>query len=152
MRAVNIEWDTDGDQEILESLPKEVQMPIDVRRDEIGDYLSDTYGYCHFGYQVLPNDGIEETGIDASWLLPEDVRWRAFRLHSPAELADTCRTLYGDCRVDRIKGMSHAPYPAIAIFAVSDDGEWGRCLGTAEMLESRWKAMLESLGKEAGHA
>lgn len=52
MKAVNIMWDTDGDKEILNELPKEIELPQDIDADEIGDYLSDETGYCHFGYQL----------------------------------------------------------------------------------------------------
>ena len=52
MKAVNIMWDTDGDKDILNELPKEMELPQDIDTDEIGDYLSDETGYCHFGYQL----------------------------------------------------------------------------------------------------
>ena len=52
MKAVNIMWDTDGDKEILNELPKEIELPQDIDADEIEDYLSDETGYCHFGYQL----------------------------------------------------------------------------------------------------
>ena len=52
MKAVNIMWDTDGDKEIFNELPKEIELPQDIDADEIGDYLSDETGYCHFGYQL----------------------------------------------------------------------------------------------------
>lgn len=52
MKAVNIMWDTDGDKDILNELPKEMELPQDIDADEIGDYLSDETGYCHFGYQL----------------------------------------------------------------------------------------------------
>ena len=45
--AVNIEWDTDGEDDSPYDLPTEVKMPRDYDRDsEVADYLSDTYGYC----------------------------------------------------------------------------------------------------------
>lgn len=52
MRAFNIEWDTDGDNEILESLPKEIEIPDGMTEDEISEYLSDITGFCHKGYQT----------------------------------------------------------------------------------------------------
>ena len=33
MKAVNIEWDTDGDKEVLESLPTEIEIPEHVVSD-----------------------------------------------------------------------------------------------------------------------
>lgn len=51
----NIEWDADGDEEILESLPKEVYIPLTVDYDDvdaIANYLSDTYSFCVFGWKM----------------------------------------------------------------------------------------------------
>ena len=55
--VTNIEWDTDGDQKILDTLPKEVVLPekfdlenyLDKDRllDDVSDWLSAEYGYCH---------------------------------------------------------------------------------------------------------
>ena len=61
MKITNIKWDTDGDMKILKSLPKEIDITdeFDVNDyeddedkllDDISDWLSDTYGYCHFGF------------------------------------------------------------------------------------------------------
>ena len=53
MKAVNIQWDTDGDQELFDSLPSEIKIPESLTdEDEIADYLSDQTGFCHFGYQI----------------------------------------------------------------------------------------------------
>ena len=55
MKAVNIEWDTDGDMTLLESLPKEIEIPEDIEdedEDEISDYLTDETGFCHFGFEI----------------------------------------------------------------------------------------------------
>lgn len=55
MKAVNIAWDTDGNPEPLESLPNEIEIPKEVAdegEDAISDYLSDTTGFCHFGYDL----------------------------------------------------------------------------------------------------
>lgn len=67
-KVTDIKWDLSGDgltkaeqSEILEALPKEVQVTIsnndveDLDDDNeidfyISEYLSDTYGYCHEGY------------------------------------------------------------------------------------------------------
>ena len=73
MRAVNIKWDvTDGAEditkedidEILLTLPTEVEIPdnlIDDDKDfdedyyysDISDWLSDEYGFCHFGFELV---------------------------------------------------------------------------------------------------
>ena len=53
MKAINIIWDTDGE-EI--NLPNEIEIPDWVDKeddDEISDYLSDTTGFCHFGFELV---------------------------------------------------------------------------------------------------
>lgn len=60
--VTNIEWDTDGDQKILDTLPKEVVLPekfdledyLDKDRllDDVSDWLSEKLGYCHFGFRL----------------------------------------------------------------------------------------------------
>ena len=60
--ATEIEWDTDGDQEILDLLPKRVILPeefciddyLDTERllDDVSDWLSAEYEYCHFGFRL----------------------------------------------------------------------------------------------------
>ena len=56
MLATEIKWDTDGDTEDLASLPTEVEIPQDIADqdddDAISDWLSDTFGYCHFGFGI----------------------------------------------------------------------------------------------------
>ena len=60
MRAINIEWDiTDDDltkeeqEDVLAELPTEVEIPDDLEdEDEISDWLSDEYGYCHNGFEI----------------------------------------------------------------------------------------------------
>ena len=56
MLATEIKWDTDGDTEELASLSTEVEIPQDIADqdddDAISDWLSDTFGYCHFGFGI----------------------------------------------------------------------------------------------------
>ena len=63
MKVVKIKWDTDGDMKMLKSLPKEIDISdeFDVKDyeddqdqllDDISDWLSNTYGYCHFGFEI----------------------------------------------------------------------------------------------------
>lgn len=63
MKVVKIKWDMDGDKELLKTLPKEIDISneFDVKDyeddeeqllDDISDWLSDTYGYCHFGFEI----------------------------------------------------------------------------------------------------
>ena len=64
--ATDIEWDTDGDQEVLDMLPKRVVLPeqfnlekyLDKDRllDDISDWLSDEYEYCHSGFHLEFDD------------------------------------------------------------------------------------------------
>lgn len=63
-KLINIQWDTDGDEKILRELPKELSIDSDAlsisdenKREEVEetilDYLSDTYGFCHFGFNFI---------------------------------------------------------------------------------------------------
>lgn len=69
MKAVNIKWDvTDGAEdmtkedmdEILLTLPTEVEIPDylttndeDDLLDDVSDWLSDEYGFCHDGFELV---------------------------------------------------------------------------------------------------
>ena len=59
MKAYDIAWDTDGDEEILESLPTEIEIPKEIEgdEDEISDYISDVTGFCHFGFKLISDEG-----------------------------------------------------------------------------------------------
>jgi len=60
MKAVNIEWDIDFDNNA--ELPTEIEIPeglidenedeMDDYLDEVSDYLSDVTGYCHKGFDI----------------------------------------------------------------------------------------------------
>jgi hypothetical protein len=51
VKVVNIKWDTDG--ENIE-LPNEIELPFGmVDEDEIGDYISDETGFCHYGFELI---------------------------------------------------------------------------------------------------
>ena len=73
MKATDILWDVDNEEE-LESLPKEVDIPVELTdEEEISDYLSELTGYCHCGFSLssdsLPeknkaNDGKKESKSD----------------------------------------------------------------------------------------
>lgn len=64
MRALNIKWDTDGNSDVLNELPNEVEIPYGVEESEVCDYLSDEYGYCVFGFDIEENDGFKGLFID----------------------------------------------------------------------------------------
>jgi hypothetical protein len=55
MRAINIIWDVDCPEE-MQTLPAEIEIPPEIAQtnDEemISDYLSDTTGFCHKGFQL----------------------------------------------------------------------------------------------------
>lgn len=51
-KAYNIKWDTEGATLKECGLPRSVAIPDDVADDEVGDWLSDTYGFCHYGYMT----------------------------------------------------------------------------------------------------
>mgnify|MGYP004579120527 CR=1 FL=1 len=57
----DIQWDTDDDEEILATLPKSIELkgdefPEEAYEDEeslseyVSDWLTDTLGLCHFGF------------------------------------------------------------------------------------------------------
>lgn len=53
MKAVNIMWDVDYDED-MNYLPTEVELPKEMTdEEEIADYLSDTYGFCHEGFNLI---------------------------------------------------------------------------------------------------
>lgn len=62
MRAVNIIWDVDFEED-LDSLPKEINIPNEMDdEDEISDYISDFTGFCHKGFALVNKQ---------SWNCPE---------------------------------------------------------------------------------
>ena len=52
MRAIDIKWDTDGDDEVLKTLPKEMDVPNDIDEEDVADWLSDETGFCVFGFAL----------------------------------------------------------------------------------------------------
>lgn len=62
MKAVNIKWDTDGDLELLQELPKEIKIPeylvnenanVDGYMEDVSDYITDVTGFCHYGFTLV---------------------------------------------------------------------------------------------------
>lgn len=63
LKAINIKWDTDGDEEVLNELPMEMTIPEELEEmykkdkeyalEEISDWLSDETGFCHAGFEVV---------------------------------------------------------------------------------------------------
>ena len=51
MKAINIEWDTDGNEKMLSKLPTEMNIPEGMTdEEEISEWLSEEIGYCHNGF------------------------------------------------------------------------------------------------------
>ena len=54
MKAINILWDTDGEK--IE-LPTEIDIPEGITDDEeIGNYISDKTGFCHYGFELIKQE------------------------------------------------------------------------------------------------
>ena len=59
MKVVNIKWDTDEDVDVLENLPTEIKIPDylvtdeDDLLDDVSDWLSDEFGFCHNGFGLV---------------------------------------------------------------------------------------------------
>lgn len=66
LKAINIKWDTDGDEEVLQDLPTGVEIPEGMYdEEEISDWLSDEYGFCHYGFELFDTVGdITEKNIE----------------------------------------------------------------------------------------
>lgn len=59
MKAVNIKWDIDLEEhetyeEALKEmgLPTEIEISEEVDKEDVSDWLSDTYGFCHEGFEL----------------------------------------------------------------------------------------------------
>lgn len=53
MKAINIIWDVDYEED-LEFLPAEMDIPDYLENeDEISDYISDETGFCHKGFELV---------------------------------------------------------------------------------------------------
>ena len=52
MKAVNIKWNTEG---YNVNLPPEAELPDNVKEDMVADFLSDTFGFCVFAFQITKN-------------------------------------------------------------------------------------------------
>lgn len=62
MKAMNIKWDTDGDEELVKELPDTIEIPEELaneakdlndENEAISDYLSDVTGFCHYGFDLV---------------------------------------------------------------------------------------------------
>lgn len=77
LKAINIKWDTDGDEEVLQSLPTEMIIPEELEdcyssdkeyaMEEISDWLSDETGFCHYEFEIvreITKESVEEELYD----------------------------------------------------------------------------------------
>ena len=91
LKAINIKWDTDGDEEVLQSLPTEMIIPdyledwygsdvesavckindekvnAEFALNEISDWLSEETGFCHDGFEIVKEvtkESVEEELFD----------------------------------------------------------------------------------------
>lgn len=53
MKAANIIWDTDGDDDV--ALPSEIDIPAGITDEEdISEYITEVTGFCHKGFNIIP--------------------------------------------------------------------------------------------------
>lgn len=62
LKAINIKWDTDGDEEVFNELPIEMIIPNEIETiykedkkyalEEISNWLSSETGFCHNGFEI----------------------------------------------------------------------------------------------------
>ena len=62
MTVYNIAWDTDDDPEVFAELPQKIILPKEFNKkyyksnaeriEAISDWLSDTYEFCHNGFEI----------------------------------------------------------------------------------------------------
>lgn len=77
LKAINIKWDTDGDEEVLQDLPTEMIIPDYLEdwyssdreyvMEEISDWLSEETGFCHDGFGIVKEvtkESVEEELFD----------------------------------------------------------------------------------------
>ena len=58
--AINIEWDTDGDETVAQELPQQMEVEVDLQdaqgwtdiNSQICDQLSDETGWCVLGFNL----------------------------------------------------------------------------------------------------
>ena len=98
MKAVNIQWDTDG---VDVDLPSEIEIPSGmVDDDEISDYLTNKTGYCHFGYELGGYELIERPNMDISQLCYElyKIDWKYSHMITPERQMDSLKNYFEDAR------------------------------------------------------
>jgi hypothetical protein len=56
IKTESIDWDTDGDRGVFDSLPQQVTLEVEGKED-VADALSDSFGWCVFGYALSEVSG-----------------------------------------------------------------------------------------------
>lgn len=148
MRAVEIKWETDGQDPEGLGLPSEMPLPQNIDKNDVADWLSDQTGWLVDRCRITVDGHIKRRPVDVG-ILPEDVAWEAYYLSTPADLADVCFVLYGEASMDRIRNMQGAQYPCWALFS-HDEDTWGRCEGTVPEAAAAIGAALNRAMKEGG--
>lgn len=148
MRAINIEWDTDGQDPEELGLPSEMQIPQNISKNDVADWLSDQTGWLVDQCRIAVDGHIKRRPVDVG-ILPEDVTWEVYYLSAPADLADVCFVLYGEASMIRIQNMRGAQYPCWALFSHDEDA-WGRCEGPVPETIAAIGAALNRAMKEGG--
>lgn len=77
LKVINIKWDTDGDEKVLQDLPTEMILPVGLEEDyysdmkdimeDISDWLSEETGFCHDGFEIVKEvtkESVEEELYD----------------------------------------------------------------------------------------
>jgi len=110
MKATNIKWDTDNNKKTLEFLPTEVEIPKGMTdSDEISNWLSETYDFCHFGFDLVHEFSKEEQKPMKTLLGNAIIAWFEDSIYEYKDLKDesfikkVCSTLgitedlYSEC-------------------------------------------------------
>lgn len=153
MRAINIQWDTDGDKDALATLPSEVRIPdgSDIESEEdVGDWLSDEYGFCHFGFDLLPEKHVVRITHEMPFL-PDGAYWELCWTESPGDARDMAMILYGDADPRRLEHLDGAALPCWTVFSCYP-GHQGRCEGNLDQVNARWRESAAQMAMEAGKA
>ena len=153
MRAVNIQWDTDGDKDVLVSLPSEAHVPDDLAIDsdeDVGNWLSDEYGFCHSGFDMLPEKHVVRINQHIAFL-PKDAYWELCWMKSDSDLRDMSLILYNDTDPKRLKQIQGASFPCWAVFSYFPGGE-GCCEGTLARVSRRWHGQIAKMVLDADEA
>ena len=81
MKAINIKWDTDGDLDLLESLPTEIEIPVealdgieymDDAEERISDFISARTGFCHDGYEIVDDELLQFCNFAEEYVLTSE--------------------------------------------------------------------------------